>query len=100
MLHAVSQKRCYRDAMTLDQSFNIIEKGAGTDFDPHPARLFLEAIIYKQQRAYYLTCDFSASILLSSGSTMHSIVMKQMLPPMTLETGSARNTPEVPMPRT
>ena len=40
---AVSQKRCYRDAMTLDQSFNIIEKGAGTDFDPHLARLFLEA---------------------------------------------------------
>lgn len=40
---AVSQKRCYRDAMTLDQSFNIIEKGAGTDFDPHPARLFPEA---------------------------------------------------------
>ena len=29
--------------MTLDQSFNIIEKGAGTDFDPHLARLFLEA---------------------------------------------------------
>ena len=97
--------------MILDQSFNIIEKGAGTGFDPHLARLFLEArdevaklvhekIIYKQQRAYYLTCDFSASILLSSGSTMHSIVMKQILPPMTLETGSARNTPEVPMPRT
>lgn len=40
---AVSQKRCYRDAMTLDQSFNIIEKGAGTDFDPHPARMFPEA---------------------------------------------------------
>lgn len=78
----------------------IILTRAGTDFDPHLARLFLEAIIYKQQRAYYLTCDFSASILLSSGSTMHSIVMKQILPPMTLETGSARNTPEVPMPRT
>ena len=29
--------------MTLDQSFNIIEKGAGTDFAPHLARLFLEA---------------------------------------------------------
>lgn len=29
--------------MTLDQSFNIIEKGAGTDFDPHLARLFPEA---------------------------------------------------------
>lgn len=29
--------------MTLDQSFNIIEKGAGTDFDPHLARMFFEA---------------------------------------------------------
>ena len=30
---AVSQKRCYRDAMTIDESFSIIEKGIGTDFD-------------------------------------------------------------------
>ena len=39
---AVSQKRCYRDAMTIEDSFSIIEKGIGTDFDPHLARIFLD----------------------------------------------------------
>lgn len=37
---AVSQKRCYRDAMSLEESFSIIEKGMKTDFDPYLARLF------------------------------------------------------------
>lgn len=40
---AVSQKRCYRDAMPVDECFEIIEKGAGTDFDPVLAKLFLDA---------------------------------------------------------
>ena len=40
---AVSQKRCYRDAIPLEESFAIIEKGSGTDFDPDLARLFLDA---------------------------------------------------------
>ena len=40
---AVSQKRCYRDAIPLEESFAIIEKGSGTDFDPNLARLFLDA---------------------------------------------------------
>ena len=40
---AVSQKRCYRDAMPVDQCFEIIEKGSGTDFDPHLTKLFLES---------------------------------------------------------
>ena len=40
---AVSQKRCYRDAMPLEECFAIIEKGSGTDFDPDLARLFLDA---------------------------------------------------------
>ena len=40
---AVSQKRCYRDAMPLEESFAIIERGIGTDFDPNLARLFLDA---------------------------------------------------------
>lgn len=37
---AVSQKRCYRDAMPLDQCFSIIEKGSGTDFDHRLQRFF------------------------------------------------------------
>lgn len=40
---AVSQKRCYRDAMSLEESFAVIEKGIGTDFDPHLANIFLDA---------------------------------------------------------
>lgn len=41
---AVSQKRCYRDAMPLEECITIIEKGMGTDFDPRIARIFLDAI--------------------------------------------------------
>lgn len=32
---AVSAKRCYRDAMPLEQCFAIIENGSGQDFDPY-----------------------------------------------------------------
>jgi len=31
---AVSEKRCYRDAMPLDKCFEIIEEGKGTHFEP------------------------------------------------------------------
>lgn len=40
---ALSQKRCYRDAMPIDQCFEIIERGAGKDFDPALAKLFLDS---------------------------------------------------------
>ena len=40
---AVSQDRCYRKAMTMEQSFAIIEKGSGSDFDPEIAGAFLSA---------------------------------------------------------
>ena len=40
---AVSQKRCYRDAMPLDQCFSIIENGSGTDFDPQIVEIFLDS---------------------------------------------------------
>lgn len=40
---AVSQKRCYRDAMPLEECFAIIEKGIGSDFDPRLAKIFLGA---------------------------------------------------------
>jgi len=38
---AVSEKRCYRDAMPLDKCFEIIAGGSGTDFDPVIAEAFL-----------------------------------------------------------
>ena len=40
---AVSAKRCYRDAMPIDQCFQIIENGRGTDFDPDLVDVFLSA---------------------------------------------------------
>lgn len=39
---AVSAKRCYRDAIPLDECFEIIKNGSGQDFDPVIANLFLE----------------------------------------------------------
>lgn len=39
---AVSAKRCYRDAMPLEQCFEIIENGSGQDFDPFIADVFLD----------------------------------------------------------
>ena len=38
---AVSEKRCYREAMPLDKCFEIIEQGSGQDFDPIIAEVFL-----------------------------------------------------------
>lgn len=38
---AVSEKRCYRDAMTLEESFDIIERGRGEDFEPLLVDVFL-----------------------------------------------------------
>lgn len=38
---AVVEKRCYREAMTLEQGFAIIEEGAGSDFEPLIAEAFL-----------------------------------------------------------
>ena len=39
---AVSEKRCYRDAMPLEQCFEIIRNGRGEDFEPTLVDVFLE----------------------------------------------------------
>lgn len=39
---AVSAKRCYRDALPLEECFKIIENGKGTDFDPVITDVFLD----------------------------------------------------------
>ena len=39
---AVSEKRCYRDAMPLDKCFDIIKEGSGQDFEPVIAEVFLD----------------------------------------------------------
>jgi len=39
---AVSEKRCYRDAMPLEQCFEIIAEGSGQAFEPLLVEVFLE----------------------------------------------------------
>ncbi len=39
---AVSQNRCYREAMPLDRCFDIISDGSGQDFEPVVAETFLD----------------------------------------------------------
>lgn len=41
---AVSEKRCYRDALPLEQCFAIIEEGSGQDFDPILTEVFLDVL--------------------------------------------------------
>ena len=67
----------------------------GLLFDEQQAEIMAE--MDELERNFNIKDQSQLSILLSSGSTVQSIVMKQKLPPITLETGSARNTPEVPM---
>lgn len=39
---AVSENRCYRASMPIDQCFDITRQGAGQDFDSLPAKVFLD----------------------------------------------------------
>lgn len=39
---AVSENRCYRQALPLDECFEIIANGAGLDFDPLLTEVFLD----------------------------------------------------------
>lgn len=39
---ALVSKRCYKDAMSYDKAFQIIEESAGTHFDPQLTEIFLE----------------------------------------------------------
>lgn len=39
---AVSSKRCYRDALSKEECYRIIEEGSGRDFEPVIAKVFLE----------------------------------------------------------
>jgi HD-GYP domain-containing protein (c-di-GMP phosphodiesterase class II) len=44
---AMTSKRTYRDARTVEQSLEEIEKGIGTQFDEKVARAFLESDVYQ-----------------------------------------------------
>lgn len=53
---AVSEKRCYREAMPLEQCFSIIEVGCGQDFDP----LIAEAFLNCREKVEQIHNEFSA----------------------------------------
>lgn len=38
---AISAKRCYRDALPLEECYKIIEQGRGEDFDPDVVDAFM-----------------------------------------------------------
>ncbi|MBQ8148215.1 MAG: HD-GYP domain-containing protein [Lachnospiraceae bacterium] len=59
---AVSEKRCYRDAMPLEQCFSIIEGGRGTDFEPLLVDVFLD-IREKVEETYYTNRQKDESML-------------------------------------
>lgn len=40
---AVSSKRCYKEAFSLDRSFAIIEEESGSHFDPEVAKAFIDS---------------------------------------------------------
>lgn len=52
---AVSTKRCYKEAMPLDECYGIILSGRGVDFDPDVVDAFMsnpdkiEKIYYREQ---------------------------------------------------
>ena len=52
VFEATSSKRCYKEAYDIDTCFKIIKDGAGTDFDPILANLFINA--QDKVRKYYL----------------------------------------------
>ena len=44
---AMTSKRTYRDAMTVEQALTEIEKGLGTQFDEKIGRVFLDSDVYR-----------------------------------------------------
>ncbi|MBR4795204.1 MAG: HD domain-containing protein [Lachnospiraceae bacterium] len=52
VFEAVSSERCYKKAYDIDTCFKIIKDGAGTDFDPVLANLFVNA--EDKVRTYYM----------------------------------------------
>ncbi len=51
VFEATSSKRCYKEAYDIDTCFKIIKDGAGIDFDPVLANLFVNA--YDKVRQYH-----------------------------------------------
>ena len=52
---AVSEKRCYRDALPLEECFAIIEEGRGRDFEPLLVDMFLNIRAQVEEAHYKLS---------------------------------------------
>lgn len=62
---AVSEKRCYRDAMPLEKCFKIISEGSGRDFDPILAEAFLnirEVVIKARENSLVIANNSSEKV--------------------------------------
>jgi putative nucleotidyltransferase with HDIG domain len=44
---AMTSKRVYRDAMTVEEALAEIERGLGTQFDPQVGRIFIDSDVYR-----------------------------------------------------
>jgi len=62
---AMTSKRTYRDAMTVEQALAEIEKGLGTQFDEKVGRVFLDSDV---QQLWHITQDGFSEIYRSSDS--------------------------------
>lgn len=51
--HAMISNRAYRRALTIEQALSEMEKNKGTQFDPHLADLFIEAVRRMEGSAVY-----------------------------------------------
>ena len=85
----------YREIIRL-AGLNLRQLLIVASIGPEPFQVHIRSGIQRctkrNQRAL-----FSFSIRFNSGRITQSMVMKQRLPPITFETGSARKTPSVPI---
>ena len=65
---AMTSKRTYRDAMTVEEALAEIEKGLGTQFDERIGRVFLDSDVY---RLWEIIRDGFSEIYGSSGSVKY-----------------------------
>ena len=74
---ALSSKRCYKDPMELENVLAIMKKDAGTHFDPHLIKLFLDNIdqFLKIQEIYKDTncLPFNEEVKIQSQKKIHAL---------------------------
>ncbi len=73
---AMTSKRTYRDAMSVEQALAEIEKGLGTQFDEKIGRIFLESDVY---RLWEIIKDGFGEIYKSSASAEYGTAAVGML---------------------